>query len=175
MALGVFWLSFEHTADEMQPPHLALETARLPKRDEANNAKSAFLANMSHEIRDAAQRFSAVPRSCSTCRPHRSKKPYSICCATREAAADHHQRHSRFLETGDGSSPVDNVPWNWPPIRARQHGSGTLAIDRKRLKLEMSIEPGSAGMADAAIRRGCAILLNLLGMPSNSPKSGGYG
>ena len=50
LALGIFWLTFERFAGELQSRNQALEAANAAAI-EANEAKSSFLANMSHEIR----------------------------------------------------------------------------------------------------------------------------
>ncbi len=50
LALGLFWMTFDHMSSELRSRNIALEAARQAET-EANRAKSAFLANMSHEIR----------------------------------------------------------------------------------------------------------------------------
>jgi len=172
MALGVFWLSFEHTADEMQRRNLAPRRRGWPNA-KANNAKSAFLANMSHESGTPLNGILGCTEILLDMSPSPQQKPYlDMLRDAEKLLLTIINDILDFSKLRRRSSPWITFRWNWPRscaaawiwyARNRSKRAETRNVDRAR----------SAGMADGRSGAVCARFCSICwAMPSNHPKRG---
>ena len=173
LALGVFWLSFERTEEEMQRRNQALDSARLAER-QANNAKSAFLANMSHEIRTPMNGIIGCTEILLDMSPSPQQKPYL------EMLRDAEKLLLTIINDILDFSKLETAQFTLEkvPVELASTVRGSLDLVRsqaieKGLTLEVAIDPALPAwlMGDPARLR--QIMLNLLGNAVKFTQTGG--